>query len=160
MIEIVKGLRARNVPVHLTLVGDGPTRDRITGYVNDADLQDAITFAGFQENVRPWLQQNDIFLSTSSREGFPNALLEACSMSRPFIASDIAPHTELLAGTEAGLVFGESLDPWIETLAALATDRPRIELMSKAAFELARLHSMEANAKKTRDLYWELLGRQ
>jgi glycosyltransferase involved in cell wall biosynthesis len=74
----------------LILIGDGPLRAECESLSSAS-----IRLMGRQSDVRPYLRAADVFVSSSTAEGFPNAALEAASMGLPLLLSDIAPHREL-----------------------------------------------------------------
>lgn len=55
----------------------------------------SVVFHGFVDNVVPWLQASDLFVSASASEGMPLAVLEALSCGLPALLSDIPPHREI-----------------------------------------------------------------
>jgi glycosyltransferase involved in cell wall biosynthesis len=63
-----------------------------------------ILFLGRFDDVRPYYSIMDIFVFPSYREGFPNAVLEACSMELPVIASDINGCNEIIKNEVNGLL--------------------------------------------------------
>lgn len=74
--------------------------------IGDSELQrDAINFeydhlhnfyiAGRKKNVFPYLIAGDLFISPSHKEGLPNTVLEALSVGKVCILSDILPHQEI-----------------------------------------------------------------
>ncbi len=63
-----------------------------------------IFFLGRFDDVRPYYSMMDIFVFPSYREGFPNAVLEACSMELPVIATDINGCNEIIDDEINGLL--------------------------------------------------------
>jgi L-malate glycosyltransferase len=77
---------------NLTLIGDFPNNDLKTEYQNKIEslkLQNEIVLTGFLEEteVIQNLRNLNVFVSTSSSEGFPNALLEAASLGVPIVVA-------------------------------------------------------------------------
>jgi GalNAc-alpha-(1->4)-GalNAc-alpha-(1->3)-diNAcBac-PP-undecaprenol alpha-1,4-N-acetyl-D-galactosaminyltransferase len=72
----------------LTIWGEGPLRDELTAQVEAAGLSPRITLPG--RTSQPWteLARADVFVMTSSVEGFPNVLLEAMALGRPCVTVD------------------------------------------------------------------------
>lgn len=74
--------------VHLQIVGSGPDADAIAAWIQAHQLQGQIELLGDQPDPRPWLQQADLFVLPSRREGMPNALLEAMACGLCVVAAD------------------------------------------------------------------------
>lgn len=64
----------------------------------------AILFAGFQQDIRPYLAASDALVFPSYREGFPNVVLQAGSMGLPSIVTDINGCNEIIKDGENGVI--------------------------------------------------------
>jgi len=84
-------------------LGDGNRRqecERRARGVNTLHVESYVT------NVQDYLQAADIYVSTSTSEGLPNAVVEALSAACPACLSDIDPHREIInLDPEAGVLF-------------------------------------------------------
>jgi glycosyltransferase involved in cell wall biosynthesis len=156
--EIAAACRAAGVPIHLTILGDGPGFSKVKRAIESAGVQDCVEQAGVTTDVFGWLAKSDVFVSASYREGFPNALLEACAAGRPFVVSDIEPHRELLGSSTAGVLVPQDAAKWAEVLGELARDRARLERMAAESLAIGRAFSIEAACEKTVALYRRLMG--
>ena len=74
--------------VLLTLVGTGDDFIKVNALVDHLALQNYVQFSGETSNPYTIIQQADIFILPSRREGLPNALLEAMTLNVCCIASD------------------------------------------------------------------------
>ncbi len=72
----------------LTLVGDGPEEAALKELSRELGLQDAVLFAGHQDNPYPFMAHADLFVSSSRYEGSPNAVLESLACGTPVLAFD------------------------------------------------------------------------
>jgi len=72
----------------LQIVGDGPQRAFLENWVAKLGLKDKVVFLGTKNNVFDYLKFADIFLMTSSTEGYPNVLAEAMVMGLPCLSTD------------------------------------------------------------------------
>lgn len=160
LVEVAEACRQRGVPARFTLVGEGPDFDAIRVRIADAGLAEMVTLPGVSNNVFEWLARSHVFVSASHREGFPNAMLEACAAGRASVVSDIAPHRELLGATGAGLCLGDDAGQWADALAQLAAYPARVESMGEAARRLGAGFTVRAAAEKTAALYRELVARR
>jgi len=81
----------------LTLLGDGPLAASLADESEAYDLQERITLQGLvaRERVYKTLNASSLFVSTSSIEGLPVAVLEAMACRCPVVLSDIPPHREI-----------------------------------------------------------------
>jgi len=100
----------------LTLVGDGPERERLEQQVQQAGLQERVRFLGFRSDPQTFLLQAGVFVLPSRFEGMPNALLEAMAAGLAVVVTDASPGPlEVVEHGVSGLVV-PSDDP--EALAA------------------------------------------
>jgi len=59
---------------------------------------------GYQNDIRPYLASSDCFVLPTYREGFPNVVLQACSMELPCIVTDINGCNEIIESHKNGLL--------------------------------------------------------
>lgn len=64
----------------------------------------AILFAGFQQDIRPYLAASDALAFPSYREGFPNVVLQAGAMGLPSIVTDINGCNEIIEEGVNGVI--------------------------------------------------------
>ena len=63
-----------------------------------------IQYVGFQNDIRPYLATSNCFLLPTYREGFPNVVLQACSMELPCIVTNINGCNEIIEHDKNGLI--------------------------------------------------------
>ena len=93
----------------LVIVGDGPERETLGALAAELRLGDRVSFAGAltQENLREYYGSADALVLASSREGWPNVLLESMACGTPAIASRVGGTSEIVAAPEAGTLMTE-----------------------------------------------------
>lgn len=69
-----------------TIIGKGPLLNDIQNKVKQLGLEEKVDFIDHRSDILNELLKYDYFLQGSFVEGFPNALLESCSVSTPVIA--------------------------------------------------------------------------
>ena len=76
---ILKLCQQRQLPLRLTIIGDGPDRLQLQQLVFDMGVTALVEFCGAQDHraVLQAMRTHHIFLMPSNFEGFPNVLLEA-----------------------------------------------------------------------------------
>src|SRR5690606_17293256 len=93
-----------------------------------------IKFVGRHDDIRPYLALSDVFVFPSYREGFPNAVLEACAMDLPCIVTDINGCNEIVSNNVNGLLIEPRNDKALEKAMILLAndDNLRIRLASNS----------------------------
>ena len=104
ILDIFDNLSARNINLHLLFVGDGDQRPQLETYARKLESSSKIDFLGFRDDRLELLQSFDLFVMTSTLEGIPRCLMEACAMGIPVAAYDIPGIDQLITHEETGLL--------------------------------------------------------
>lgn len=131
VIELMGALVRRGWPLHGLIVGDGPLRASLQSQVEASGWTRCIQFLGDQVDVARWLAQMDVFVLPSRREGLSVAVMEAMSMARPVLVSDLAAYGELVLDEQTGLVVWQH--EWLPRTEALLRDPARRARLGVAA---------------------------
>ncbi len=120
LLEALRKLRVRQPNAHLVLVGDGPDEAMLRAKVAELGLADAVHLFPFtSEPVHVFELLDVLVLPSLYKEGLPNVLLEALSMSVPVVASQLAGVSEVVFAGETGY----TVEPGDEAALADAIDR-------------------------------------
>ena len=89
-MDAIKLLAMKNIPVHLTISGDGPLKQTLTEYTKYLGLENHITFKGelSRRQVKQELDQCHAYLLTSHYESFGISMLEGIAAGRPAVYTD------------------------------------------------------------------------
>ena len=103
-IAAFDGLLAEHPDAQLVLVGVGAERSRLEGQVQALGLGARVRFAGAVPNdeLRLWYSAADVSVLASSREGWPNVLLESMACGTPVVATRRGGSAEIVTGNAAG----------------------------------------------------------
>ncbi|MBS1737350.1 MAG: glycosyltransferase [Bacteroidetes bacterium] len=86
-LRIIEGLsKIKDYDFTYTIIGSGPQEDIIKEKIKIKGLDNKVKFIAYTSGVLEELKNHDFFLQGSYVEGFPNALLESCSVGTPVIA--------------------------------------------------------------------------
>jgi GalNAc-alpha-(1->4)-GalNAc-alpha-(1->3)-diNAcBac-PP-undecaprenol alpha-1,4-N-acetyl-D-galactosaminyltransferase len=89
----------------LVIVGGGYLESKLKELVNELKLNEKVIFTGFSNEVDLWLSKAGIFVLSSVTEGYPNALIEAMSLSISCISFDcVAGPSEIIRNNENGFL--------------------------------------------------------
>lgn len=105
VIEALSLLRRRHPQAQLVVVGDGPERAKLATQVHSLGLTDSVRLVGAvpQAELPAWYSAADLLILASSREGWPNVLLEAMACGTPVVASLVGGVAEVIASDTLGL---------------------------------------------------------
>ena len=105
LVEAARQVRARRPDVRVQILGaidsDNPTaipQSQIDAWCAEG----VIEHLGTCRDVRPFIANADAVVLPSYREGLPRALLEACAMGRPVIATNVPGCREVVAHGDSG----------------------------------------------------------
>lgn len=88
--------------VALVLIGEGELRAELEQLAIDEGVHDYVHFLGDRNDVRQLLQGLDLFVLSSLSEGYSMALLEACAVALPIVATDVGGNGEIIRDGDTG----------------------------------------------------------
>lgn len=155
LIEAMRLLKERGVKCRLTIVGDGPERERLAAEIDQRQLQEIVDLPGFSEDVQAALEEFDIYVISSIREGQPVSLLEAMAVGLPIVATSVGGIPDTIEhGTEALLVPPRDATAMADALAKLVLEfRLRQQLGAAARERLIRDYSIDASLRRHLEIY-------
>ncbi|MFT7724551.1 MAG: glycosyltransferase family 4 protein [Roseateles sp.] len=124
LVEAVHALREGWPALRLAIAGEGPERPRLEALIERLGLGARVRLLGPVANadLPAWYNAADLFLMPSSREGLPNALLEALACGTPALASAVggipevlgdAPGAGELLAERSAAAIAEALRRWL-----------------------------------------------
>ncbi len=114
---------SRHSAVRFLIIGDGPLLADLEAQRRELELEQRVTFAGFQDDSAAALAALDIFILPSLMEGAPLVLLEAMTMGLPIVATDVAGVSEILSdGKTAILVRSGDIEGLVRATERLLAD--------------------------------------
>jgi glycosyltransferase involved in cell wall biosynthesis len=126
-IDALARLRATHPGARLVILGAGPERERLLALAASCGVADAVTLAGTVPNdqLSPWYSAADALLLASSREGWPNVLLEAMACGTPVVATGVGGIPEIVRPDSGGVLVAErSAEAIADALAAMFAAGP------------------------------------
>lgn len=148
-IEALHTLRARMPEASLTLVGEGRDADRLRRLAEALGDAPALRITGRvseQEKIEI-LDQSDILIGTSVREGWGLTITEAAARGAPAVVYDIPGFRDAVVPGRTGLLVQPRPEALADALERLLRDRERHERLAQAAWDSARSLSYDATAR-------------
>jgi len=112
---VIRALRELPADTRLLIAGDGPEDRRLRDLARRLDLGSRVIFTGRlpHEDLPAIYSAADALVLASSREGWPNVLLEAMACGAPVVATDVGGVGEIITTPEAGRIVKERSAPAI-----------------------------------------------
>jgi glycosyltransferase involved in cell wall biosynthesis len=156
LIEAFARLAAEACDWDVYMLGSGPLRETLQQRVFELKLGERVFLPGFAGNLGDWYKRADIYVMTSSYEGFPNTLLEAMAHGVPSIAYDVLTGPRDLRGDQNRLILLPDTDELAGLEAALASliSNPQLRgALGFAAKEIETIYSEQAVFAMWDDLF-------
>lgn len=99
LLNAISIVIANNLNVKVKIVGDGPLRDNLLQLVNKLNLTDVVEFIGISRDVPGIMSASDLFVLSSSFEGFGLVVAEAMACERPVVVTDCGGVKEVVGNT-------------------------------------------------------------
>lgn len=146
----------------LELYGDGECRQSLENLIEQLHLENAVAIYNATEFIFDKISDSEIFVLTSSHEGFPNSLAEAMALGLAVISVDCrigGPKDMILDNVNGKLIPLNDEDALVRAMDELmGNDSKRIKL-SKTAMQIADELSAEVIGKKWVDYLQKVIDR-
>jgi glycosyltransferase involved in cell wall biosynthesis len=122
--------------VELAIVGDGPERPRIEALANRLGVADRLRLLGRmpQESLPEIYTAAELLVHPSSREGWPNVLLESMACGTPVVVTHFDGLADIVAASDAGRIVTEATPAALaEAIRDLLAAPPRREATRRYA---------------------------
>lgn len=130
LVEAAQILEARSVHATYVVVGEGPERSTLESAISRGTAD--VRLVGSTADPWRWMRAADVVVLPSRSESASNALLEAMSIGRAVVATDVGDSAILLGGTGV-LVRPEDAIGLADAISALVADRARRSALARAA---------------------------
>ncbi|MBN2896749.1 MAG: glycosyltransferase family 4 protein [Campylobacterales bacterium] len=138
---------------HLVLIGSGKEMGNLKNLAKDLKVETQVTFLGYQNEANQYLDLFDIVAIPSRSEGFPIALLEACSQKKAIVCSDIPIFQEVFSSNEVSFFKLNDSSSLLQSLHRAVENR--LELQKNSYSKFMKNYTSELMAQKYIDLYEE-----
>lgn len=144
------------------IIGDGPEMGKLKSLTKDLNLEENVKFFGFVEDdleVYSKMKSSKIFVLPSTREGFPNTILEANSCGLPVIIVRHEKNSAVGVVREGYNGFIVSLSPHeiAKKIIYLLQNEDLLSKLSKNAVGFAKDYDWNIVVKKLEEVYREVV---
>lgn len=148
--------------VRIMVFGTGPQEKQLQDLVDVEGLGDRINFLGFRTNIHDYIAHLDALLMPSLHEGLPYTLLEAMSLGKPVLASNVGGLAEVLRDNETGLLFPPRDPAAIARACRRLVEEPDLgpRLGAEAARVQRERYTLDAMLDRYVEIYEEAIERR
>jgi glycosyltransferase involved in cell wall biosynthesis len=139
----------------LVLIGDGELRAGLEQCAVAEGVAAEVHFLGDRSDVHALVQGFDLFALSSLSEGYSMALLEACAVALPIVATDVGGNGEIVRdGITGSLVPAGDPRALADAIIALLGDPRRAHALGRAARAWVELNgSLQTMAERYAEIY-------
>ncbi|MFC1809029.1 glycosyltransferase family 4 protein [Candidatus Omnitrophota bacterium] len=144
----------------LLIVGEGKYKEQLKALINDLDIAQHVVVLGAVENVAIPLQTMDVFvLVPSLREGFGLSVIEAMTLKKPVVVSNIGGLVSIVEHKKRGLIIeADNEKALAESIIYLIENSDkRNEFIENAYLYVRQNFSIATMVKKVKKLYEECI---
>lgn len=146
----------------LILLGEGELKSQLEEEADQLQIQDHVRFVGFQENPYAFFRQADVFVLTSTTEGFGHVIVEALATGTPVVSTRCKPGGEevLAHGAYGDLVEVGNVDELAASILKTLelSDHARASRIAKGR-ERAEQFAAEKIVKQYEAVFMEVINR-
>lgn len=155
LLEVHKRLINEGIIHKIWFVGDGKERVNLENYVKNNNLNDSVTFFGYQKNPYKYIKNADIYICSSYVEGLSSTALEAAILQKTIISTDCPGMKEIFGeNNENALIVENDINGIYEGLKELLTNK---EIREKLQ-ENIKIQSKRFNLETTMNEIQDIIG--
>ena len=141
----------------LVIAGDGPDRGTFEALARQRGVSERVRFVGSleQQDLRRYYCAADALLLASSREGWPNVLLEAMACGTPVVATAVGGVPEIVTSADAGAMVKERSAAALASAVRELLARPRERTATR---RFAEQFGWDATSKGQLQLFRQVLA--
>lgn len=146
LIEIAQKLIEKGLDFKIQIAGEGPLYNGLKEQIEQQNLTKQIELLGFIEDMKSFMEQIDIFVSTALWEGFGFVLAEAMVAKKPVLAFNLSSNPELVKDGENGfLIPPNNIDLFADKMEQLINNKALRNQLGEAAYKFAKANFEKEN---------------
>ena len=159
LLDATPALLQADPRTRVLIVGDGPLRSALEAQAHALGIADAVTFAGYQEDVASAYAAMDVFVLPSRDEGFGLVFLEAMAIVVPVVGTRVIGSEDAVDDGVTGLLVSYADDQALASAVRRLLTEPGLapRLRRTASERVRRLYSRDRFAAQVETIYRELI---
>ena len=156
-VEVAKILKEDNINFKLYFVGKGDLDTKINEKIKEYNLDNEVEILGYKKNPYPYIRNSDIVLGCSKSEGFPTIFVEAITLGKPFVTTNVGGVAEISDNQKCGLI-ADNINDYVNDIKILINDKNEYKKLSEYGKKYVETFSIEKQIQKIDKLIEGLVG--
>ena len=156
-VEVAKILKEDNINFKLYFIGKGDLDIKINEKIKDYGLEKEVEILGYKENPYPYIKNSDIVLGCSKSEGFPTIFVEAITLGKPFVTTNVGGVAEISNNQKCGFI-ADNINDYVNDIKILINDKNEYKKLSEYGKKYVEIFSIEKQIQKIDKLIEGLVG--
>ena len=148
LLTAFKQVAAAHEEARLTLLGQGPEEAALRAFVTEHQLEQAVTFSTWTNDVPQVMGAHDVLVLTSAHEGYALVLVEAMAAGMSVVTTDVGCVGEVVQDGQHGVVTTTDRESLSNALTAALSTSAR-ERWGKNAYQTAKALQHTSGAYQT-----------
>jgi glycosyltransferase involved in cell wall biosynthesis len=110
LLKAMAAIAEEGYPCRCIILGQGPLKDELERISRELGLSSVVSFLGYKDDVRPYLNIGDMFVLCSRQEGLPLTLGEAMACGLPCVVTDVGGNSEIVLHGHTGMIIAPGSD--------------------------------------------------
>ncbi len=132
-IEVADILRKTGLNFKWHFCGDGDDKEQLSTLVKQYNIQDHIVFMGYQNNPYGFMASCDIYVQPSRWEGYAVTLMEAVTLHKVIVTTDVSGAKEAVIDGVNGFICNQDKNELALKIEMLMTDKQLMKTMKTNA---------------------------
>lgn len=144
---------AKEIPIHLYLIGKGELETKYKEIINELNLHDYVSILGFKENPYKYVKRCDLFVCSSYREGYSTAVTESLIVGTPVVTTLCSGMEEMLgSNNEYGVITENEEEALYEGIRIMLTEPGLLEHYKQKAIDRGYFFSKNKTVEAVEEL--------
>ncbi len=157
LISVTKKLLTNGYSIHTYILGKGPLEKTLKKVVLENELNNNVTFLGYDANPYKYMANCDLFVCSSITEGFSTATTEALIVGVPVCTVDVSGMREILGDNNQFGIITENSEEGLYNGIKCLLDSPNLLMhYREQAKERGMFFNTENTVRKVESLFYKI----
>ena len=147
-VDVAARLKRDGLDFEMWIIGEGELRPEIEEQIEERGVGDNVKLLGFKSPPYPYMGVADLYLSTSSSEGYPLTLCEALCLGRPVVSTKTSGPSEILDNSRFGVLTDHDVDSIYVAVKEMIGNPDRRRAYAKKALERSAMFDVSSTMNR------------